>query len=131
MHVQRALDFEPFNQSPKPPPCCAAAPRHSLVLLGSPVSHWLPLWALAVLAAADLGAQYLAAATPLPTYLHLSRQVIHFLQVSRHGAGRPQGSGPAEPSGLGLYPSSSELAGSCGAGRSQDSGPAEPSGPWE
>jgi len=41
----------------------------------------MPLAALAVLAALDLTAQYLAAATDLPHWLHLSYDVIDFLQV--------------------------------------------------
>ena len=51
------------------------------MLVGSPLSHWVPLAALAVLAAFDLMAQYLAAATDLPHWLHLSYDVIDFLQL--------------------------------------------------
>ena len=51
------------------------------MLVGSPYTHWVPLAALAVLAALDLTAQYLAAATDLPHWLHLSYDVIDFLQV--------------------------------------------------
>ena len=54
------------------------------MLLGSKMSHWVPMTLLAAMAALDLLAQYTVAATDLPQLLHVSPDVIRFLRVTRH-----------------------------------------------
>ena len=73
---------------PQPPGANAGGLRHSLVLLGSKMSHWVPMTLLAAMAAVDLLAQYTVAATDLPQLLGVCARVIRFLQVHhrRHTA---------------------------------------------
>jgi len=76
--VSRGVSSEQCNCSA----ATAGGSRNSLVLLGSRMSHWVPMTLLAAMAAVDLLAQYAVAATDLPQLLGVSGRVIRFLQVS-------------------------------------------------
>ncbi len=71
--------------------------RNSLVLLGSRMSHWVPMTLLAAMAAVDLLAQYTVAATDLPQLLGISGRIIRFLQVSSLSLGLTRTDQNAEP----------------------------------